>query len=716
MQTVVDASSKVDFVIITALEEEQDAVLDKLSGYQKLMPSKDDVRVYYSANLPVTFPDGSTGTYSLIIMSLLGVGRVHATVATSDAIRRWHPQYIILIGIAGGIASKGVNPGDILIADQIVDYELQKLTPDGPQIRWEIHRADPRLVGAARNFRGEEWQVFITTTRPPGGISKRHIGPVASGDKVMAFGEVISKYQDTWPALIGVEMEAAGVATAAFQATQPPGFFMVRGVSDLADEKKSSARVKKWRPYACDTAASYVIAFLQSGPIPVSLDRDVDQYPPFSNKYNTAAIRQLLIEALSDEDLTIWCYDYFREVYQKFALNMSFPRKVQLLIEHCDRNNLFDELLFLLKELNPNKYAQFGPQIDEPSRRPHAHSLSDLNIELPYGTMRSDSKFYIERTADKDCKTYLNKAAAITLFIQAPRQMGKSSLIHRLIDQATSKRYEKKCVFIDFQKFPEEYFKDERKLLIELCLMIGDALGIPEAINQYWLGPRANIRMCSNYLSRYLIPQINGPFILAMDEVERLLTSPFKTNFFGMLRTWHNDRVHDENFAKMTLFLSSSTESYLLIDNPYQSPFNVAERIDLQDFTEEEVNELNRRHSYLLTQKQIRNLMQEIGGHPYLIRRAFYLIAVGKTDLETLLAQMSRDTGPFEDHLHHYLLKVLQDAELKQAMKAISQHHTCAEDSTFHRLRSAGLIKKLDQQVVFRNNLYARYFAEHLNC
>ena len=199
------------------------------------------------------------------------MGRVQATTATVDAIRRWHPRYVVLIGIAGGVAAKGVSLGDILVADQIVDYELQKLTPKGPDIRWEVHRADPRLVGSALNFTDETWQESITAERPDDGSPRRHMGPIASGDKVIAFGAALAKYRETWSKLIGVEMEAGGVAAAAFQAAERPGFFMVRGVSDLADEQKSSPEVEKWRQYACDVAASYAIALLRSGPIlPIS--------------------------------------------------------------------------------------------------------------------------------------------------------------------------------------------------------------------------------------------------------------------------------------------------------------------------------------------------------------------------------------------------------------------------------------------------------------
>jgi nucleoside phosphorylase len=257
--------SPVDFVIVTALEEERDAILGKLPGYQRLDPFNDDIRVYFSSNLPATFPDGSTGTYHIVVMPLLDMGRTQATAATSDAIRRWNPRYVILVGIAGGVAENGVKLGDVLVSTQIVDYELQKLTSEEPEIRWEVYRADPRLVGAARNLDDSAWLELMSAKRPGRGAPKHHIGPIASGDKVIADSEVLAHYRDKWSKLTGVEMEAAGVAIASFQAAQQPGFFMVRGVSDLADKKKNSARVKRWRSYACDIAASYAIALLKSG-------------------------------------------------------------------------------------------------------------------------------------------------------------------------------------------------------------------------------------------------------------------------------------------------------------------------------------------------------------------------------------------------------------------------------------------------------------------
>ena len=57
----------VDVVLITPLEEERDAVLARLDGHRQLPPTQDDIRVYYAAELPVTFPDGATATYRVIV-------------------------------------------------------------------------------------------------------------------------------------------------------------------------------------------------------------------------------------------------------------------------------------------------------------------------------------------------------------------------------------------------------------------------------------------------------------------------------------------------------------------------------------------------------------------------------------------------------------------------------------------------------------------------
>jgi nucleoside phosphorylase len=258
--------SKVDFAIVTPLEEERRAMLDRLPHPRPVPGASCDPRVYYSASVPVS-RDGINGAYEVIVSDLLAMGRVDAAIVVKDIMRRWAPRYVILAGIAGGFGRAGVAIGDVLVADQIVDFEHQKLTQDGPQIRWSVHRVDSSLLVAAKQLRPDHWQP--KTGRPEPGQSRRHIGPVCTGDKVVADGS-LERFAKSWPRLIGVEMEAGGAASASYQAVPAPGFLMIRGVSDLADVAKDSARTGDWRGYACDVAAAYVAALLRSAPVPLN--------------------------------------------------------------------------------------------------------------------------------------------------------------------------------------------------------------------------------------------------------------------------------------------------------------------------------------------------------------------------------------------------------------------------------------------------------------
>ena len=207
----------IDFVIITPLEEEREAMLAHLGKPKRLPPTNDDIRVYYPATVPVTFTDGTSSQYKVVVTDLLGMGRIDAANAVGDAVRRWHPMYVLLVGIAGGLAKAGVQVGDVLISEQIADYELQKLTQEKVLTRWSVHRASPRLLAAVKQLRPEDWQPLIREPRPQPGKPQRHAGPICTGDKVVANG-LMDEYREVWTKLIGVEMEAGGVASAAFQA------------------------------------------------------------------------------------------------------------------------------------------------------------------------------------------------------------------------------------------------------------------------------------------------------------------------------------------------------------------------------------------------------------------------------------------------------------------------------------------------------------------
>jgi CHAT domain-containing protein len=94
----------------------------------------------------------------------------------------------------------------------------------------------------------------------------------------------------------------------------------------------------------------------------------MSRHLPPRARYNIPAIRKLLRAAFNDEDLSIFCYDYFEEVYQSFAIGMTSSWKGQLLIEHCERNDLFDLLLDRIRRVREKQFTQHIGEILNPGQ------------------------------------------------------------------------------------------------------------------------------------------------------------------------------------------------------------------------------------------------------------------------------------------------------------------------------------------------------------
>ncbi len=339
------------------------------------------------------------------------------------------------------------------------------------------------------------------------------------------------------------------------------------------------------------------------------------------------------------------------------------------------------------------------------------HCQSDSELESPYGTMNPESRFYIERKADKECWSNLSLKQAVTIFIKGPWQTGKSSLMKRMIYRA-KEELDIESAFIDFQEFERRDFEDLKKFLIQFCIMIGDSLHIPEKICDYWESLLSDKAKCGQYISKHIITRVNKPFIIAMDEVQRIFGTPISNEFFGMLRVWHNNRA---KYPGMSLFLSSSTEPHLFIDDLNQSPFNVGPEIIFQDFTPPEVEKLNRLHQAPLNQSQLKALLDLVGGHPFLIRLSLYLLANGTITFDGLMSKADSDSGPFENHLNRYWSYISESPEIKKALLQILHSHAYPANKLYYKLKGAGLIRKSGSKVLMRNKLYEKYFLKRLN-
>jgi hypothetical protein len=157
-----------------------------------------------------------------------------------------------------------------------------------------------------------------------------------------------------------------------------------------------------------------------------------------------------------------------------------------------------------------------------------------------------------------------------------------------------------------------------------------------------------------------------------------------------------------------------ATEPYLLISNPSQSPFNVGVKLNLEDFSPEQVRELNQRHGGPVKEKDLESFCELLNGHPYLTRKALYLLVSENWTWETLYRQAANDQGPFADNLRRQLWFIQEDAVLQTVLRQVLYQNKSENDKALWRLLRAGLIKGTGDRYQFRCGLYERYFRDHL--
>ena len=152
-----------------------------------------------------------------------------------------------------------------------------------------------------------------------------------------------------------------------------------------------------------------------------------------------------------------------------------------------------------------------------------------------------------------------------------------------------------------------------------------------------------------------------------------------------------------------------------MISNLNQSPFNVGEILQLNDFSSEQLRILNSYHDSPLTDDELNRIEQLLGGHPYLTRRAMYWIATRRMSFDELFRNATEDRGPFGDHLRYHLFRLRGNDALIRAFNQVIQGEPCPDDLLFFRLRGAGLVSRKENRTIPRCRLYAEYFAKHLN-
>jgi hypothetical protein len=335
-------------------------------------------------------------------------------------------------------------------------------------------------------------------------------------------------------------------------------------------------------------------------------------------------------------------------------------------------------------------------------------------LEPVGGAVPLDSRFYIERDTDREFRAAVERRDSFVL-VKGARQVGKTSLLARSLQRA--REAGARVALTDFQMLNASHLASVETLLRMLAKSLADQLELAVSPGQIWdadLGPSMNF---TRYVRREVLGSSEAPLVWGLDEVDRLFTCEFGSEVFGLFRSWHNARSLDPQgpWPRLTLAMAYATEAHLFITDVHQSPFNVGTRLVLEDFTFEQVAELNRRYGSPLSETEVERFFRLVGGHPYLARCGLHEMTAHGVSYDALAAQADDDEGPFGDHLRRLLISLSQDAALCEVARGVIEGQPCPTAESFYRLRSAGVVVgDSTRDARPRCRLYANYLKQRL--
>jgi hypothetical protein len=338
-----------------------------------------------------------------------------------------------------------------------------------------------------------------------------------------------------------------------------------------------------------------------------------------------------------------------------------------------------------------------------------------VNLESIGGAVPLDSQFYVERSTDQEFQRAIARRDSIVL-VKGARQIGKTSLLARGLQQA--RKLGSHVAFTDLQRLNTGQLASVDTFYRALGDGLADRLNLQTLPEATWDKQRSPNTNFARYLCREVLGQIQGHLVWGLDEIDRLFACEFGSEVFGLFRSWHNERAFDPSgpWSRLTLAIAYATEAHLFITDINQSPFNVGTRLDLDDFTVSQVDDLNLRHGSPLThESDVVRFHALLGGQPYLTRKGLNELTTGNMTLDTLVATASQDEGIFGDHLRRMLVLLARDQTLTKVVRDILRGKPCVDAASFYRLRSAGVMRGDSiKQVQPRCEIYGEYLRRHL--
>src|ERR1022692_157609 len=230
------------------------------------------------------------------------------------------------------------------------------------------------------------------------------------------------------------------------------------------------------------------------------------------------------------------------------------------------------------------------------------------------GPVQAGDGVYVERSADATFLRLCREGAFA--YLLTSRQMGKSSLMNRTAEKLIDEGI--KPVIIDLQEAGANATAEQwyRGVLERLA----DPLELREQVAGWWNSHQhlSVAQRFSGFLTDVVLRKIPERIVVFVDEIDTTLRLDFTDDFFASIRYLYNARATTPALARLSFVLIGVASPGDLMKDPERTPFNIGERVDLDDFTEDEaVRDLR------AERELVRSVFRYTSGHPYLTLRVF---------------------------------------------------------------------------------------------
>ncbi len=345
------------------------------------------------------------------------------------------------------------------------------------------------------------------------------------------------------------------------------------------------------------------------------------------------------------------------------------------------------------------------------------NSATSPNLpESPWGSVPLFSFYYITRSPiDPDGYEEILKRDTV-IRIEAAQKTGKTSLITRMLE--AGKQQNNHRVYLTLKLAECEALNSTEQFLKWFCVNIAQQLAIPSKLDDYWEEQLGYLINCTQYFQSYLLPRLQHPLVLAIDDIDQVLSIPaLRRDFLRLLRYWYEEFQCKavEPWGKLRLILSFSTEIYTTL-GMNRSPLNFGRLVELTPLSFLQVVELIQLHGLNLSEQKLTQIIELCGGFPYLVRRLLYEKISSEVTWEELIETAATDWGIFSNHLQEKLEWLETNENLVETYKDVlnAQLPLQLNWKQAFQLKSLGLVHSETGTVRVSCGLYRQYFQEHL--